>query len=103
MYRGSTPQLNIKVKTELDFDNVTQIWLTLRPTANNEITFEMDRMEIDNEEKIIKVLLTQEETLALSEGTCKVQIRLLLQNGMAFVSTKSEVNVDGILKEGVIE
>lgn len=103
MYRGTTPTLRFKLKnTQIDLDTATEIWVTLKsyPYVN---TWDISRCSIDNENKTISISLSQEETLALPVSSVKAQIRILLSSGQAVATTIETVDVNEILRDGVIE
>lgn len=104
MYRGTTPTLifNLSKNTVLDLTDVDEIWVTLK-LAPYIKTFERDRCVIDTEHKTVSVTLTQEETLELPVSKVSAQIRMLLNNGKALATNIVSINVNAILKEGVIE
>lgn len=102
MYRGTTPTLTIKLHTTLLLDQIEAIWLTFETTRDEDITFTEDDMIIDADNSQLIVKLSQEDTLALKPGTCKVQLRIRMSNENAYVTREKQIIVHDILKEGVI-
>lgn len=102
MYRGTTPTLYLELETELDLSNIAEMWVTFKsPTvevtktlSNNEITF-------DSETNTVTVVLSQEDTLSLYNGEAEVQIRFKI-NDLAYATDIAKVDIQKILKEGVI-
>lgn len=101
MYRGTTPTLFLELDTDLSLENLAELWVTFR-TSTVEITKTLDEVIIDDTAKTITVVLTQEETLKIYNGTCQVQVRFRTDTDLAYATTIADVNVGRILKEGVI-
>jgi hypothetical protein len=57
---------------------------------------------INNDEKTISVILTQEETLIFSAGDVNVQARILTIDGYAFATPIKKLPINSILKDGVM-
>ena len=101
MYRGTTPTIFLELETELPLNDLVELWVTFKsPTV--EITKSLDEVSVDSENKKIAVSLSQEETLKLFNGKCEVQVRFRTMNNLAYASTIEAVDVERILKEGVI-
>lgn len=104
MYQGTTPTLVFKLNSAtLNLNNATEIWVTLKAYPYIEMTFDMARCTVDNVKKTISVTLTQAETLKLPESRIDTQIRILLSDGKALATNIVKIDVNGILKGGVIE
>lgn len=105
MYRGTTPTLYLELDTSLALDNITELWVTfqgLKGEKSREVTKQLEDVSIDPATKTITVSLTQDDTLTLFNGTCNVQVRFKTSNGLAYASTIENIDVQRILKEGVI-
>lgn len=103
MYRGTTPTLTFRIKDEnIDFDKFEQIWITIKG-RNNEITKDIDSVEIDAENRTLSIELTQEETLSFNTIDVQVQMRVLDTDGRAFASRIFNTRMNALLKGGVIE
>lgn len=102
MYRGTTPTLVFKLDTELDLTTLTQVWVTIQ-NGDVQYTYDITRVTIDNEEKTIAVSLTQEETLALKRVVSNVQLRMLTSADKALATNIVQININNVLKGGVIE
>lgn len=102
MYRGTTPTLVFKLDTELDLTTLTQVWVTIQ-NGDTQYNFDITRVTIDNEEKTIAVSLTQEETLALKRVVSNVQLRMLTSADKALATNIVQININNVLKGGVIE
>ena len=99
MYRGTTPTLYLELDTELSLDNLAEVWFTFK-TSTSEVTKTLEDIGIDD--KTLIVHLSQEETLKLYNGRCDVQVRFRLDNDLAYASTVENIDIERILKEGVI-
>lgn len=103
MYRGTTPTIFLDLDTTLSLDNLAELWVTFKtPTVEVSKNMQDEAVSIDDERKRVTVSLTQEETLALYNGSCEVQVRFKTLNELAYASTVAKVAVEKILKEGVI-
>lgn len=101
MYRGTTPVVIFRVKSELDLSKMKQIWVTIQ-NAVNEITFNKSELAVNPEESTITLELSQEDTLSFCSGVVKTQIRFLDENDKAYASNIRNLEMGNILKEGVI-
>lgn len=102
MYRGTTPTITINVKGET-FDNST-IFVTLaQDSVEITKTGEDVVKTVVGENSTLSIYLTQEETLSLTKGNARIQIRWINSDGSAFASPIKVIGVDTILLEGVIE
>ncbi len=101
MFRGTTPTIFLELETELPLNDLAELWVTFKsPTV--EVTKSLSEVRVDSENKTIEVSLSQQETLKLFNGKCDVQVRFRTTNELAYASTIEVVNVERILKEGVI-
>lgn len=103
MYRGTTPTLIFRlIDTELDLTTIVQAWVTLKKTGT-EKTWDINSLTFDNEEKTITLSLSQEDTLDLPSGRINAQIRLLTNSGAALATDVVIIDINDVLKGGVIE
>lgn len=102
LIRGTTPSIVITVKSELDLQQVAEVWIYISQQNKVKVDKELSDVTFDYEEKTMTVTLTQEDTLALKEGDALFQIRVLMMNGTALATFASEVEVVPIYKQGVI-
>lgn len=103
MYRGSTPVIKINLPDKVDLENVSEIWVTIK-NFYTKITKKLseDNVDVDVEGHNVKIGLTQEETLTLSPGEARVQVRFLTDNGQSFPTNEMIIQVNDILEGGVI-
>ena len=101
MYRGTTPTLYLELETELDLSNISEMWVTIKGSAT-EITKRYNEIVFDNETKVITVTFTQEETLKLYKGKSEIQVRIRTADGFAYATDIADVEIERILKDGVI-
>lgn len=97
MRRGTTPTNEFEVNVDL---RGTTVWLTY--TQNERIVVDCTNDRLTITEASIKCTLTQEETLALTEGIVEIQARYITEEGVADASDIIKVPVGKILKGGVI-
>lgn len=103
--RGTTPSISFHINTELDLDEVAEVWITFKNKVGasiNEITFTKDDVTIDAEHSNINLFLSQEDTLAFTDNPYNIQIRLRMNDDFAYASSILEVQIGKILKDGVI-
>lgn len=108
MYRGTTPNIVIKVNSDLDLSTMTEIWVTVK-NKSGEVNYAMSDggVVLDTEEKTLTVLMSQEDTLAFQTcgslmGKVELQVRMLDENDLAYASNIKEIELLRILKDGVI-
>lgn len=103
MYRGTTPRITFTLDTSVDLSTIEEAWVTFK-TATTELTkiYSNDEVGIDSENSKLFVNLTQNETLQLYSGVASVQIRFRTQSQKAYATEIKQINVNKILKEGVI-
>ena len=108
MYRGTTPNIVIKVNSDLDLSTMTEIWVTMK-NKSGEVNYAMSEggVVLDADEKTLTVLMSQEDTLAFQTcgslmGKVELQVRMLDENDLAYASNIKEIELLRILKDGVI-
>lgn len=108
MYRGTTPNIVIKVNSDLDLSTMTEIWVTVK-NKGGEVNYAMSDggVSLDTEEKTLTVLMSQKDTLAFQTcgslmGKVELQVRMLDENDLAYASNIKEIELLRILKDGVI-
>lgn len=98
MYRGDTPTYEF----ELPFDTGTLTKLNVSFAQNEKVLFERSLDEVELEGNIVRLTLTESETLRLSDDEImEVQLRM----GMGETRKASQtfrIRVQGILKDGVL-
>jgi hypothetical protein len=98
MTRGTTPSYIITIK-DLDDLAGNHVEVDIKQGAAL-LQFEDDDVIID--ENTIKITLTQEQTLTLSAGSAKLQVRGIRQEGTVWASSIITVPVNPILRAGLI-
>jgi len=102
--RGTTPTITIKLKQELDFTTVTQVWVYITQKKVVKIDKEVTDVTLDAENNQILAPLTQEDTLALkAEMDTFFQFRILLNNGLALGIKGIAADIYETYKEGKIQ
>lgn len=108
MFRGTTPKLELFIDADIELSACDEIQVTFENIVFKQsgpvftICKDTERLEIDDAEKKISVVLTQAETLLLKPGKLKVQVRMLCGN-LAYASEIGCLEVQDILGDGVIE
>lgn len=101
MRRGTTPYITIRTNQSLT--GYSAVVVTIEDNMGTEISVDnkSGRMEITGSQVVVK--LTQEQTLALSKGGLKLQIRAADSAGEnAIASNIMTGRMEDILKEGVL-
>lgn len=101
MYRGTTPAFSFKLNTDIDFEQIEELYITFRSQLN-ELSFSKQDCTINNEQKTISIRFTQEQTLEFSPGDVRVQIRIRVGKDRAYATPVKTINISQILKDGVI-
>ena len=107
MYRGTTPTLPIRIPgTDL---TQARLFLTIQDGKDERrqitlVSGEDFTISWDDTEKqtVGDVTLTQEQTLMLSEGSCKAQIRFTFADGSTGCTQIRSLSVNDVLLKDVI-
>ena len=102
MYRGTTPQIKLKLDTTINLDTIEALWITFKGIAFEVTKTLDDDIYIFDSAKEIRLGLSQEETLKLKQGAIHVQVRFRTTNGLAYATTIADLSLGNVLKEGVI-
>lgn len=103
--RGTTPSISFHINTELDLSEIAEVWITFKQKYGAEIrekTYTREDVTIDAENNNINLFMSQEDTLAFSDNPYNIQIRLRMNDDMAYASSILEEPIGKILKDGVI-
>lgn len=107
MYRGTTPTLPIRIPGA----DLTQarLFLTIQDGKDEKkqitlVSGEDFTVTYDSEKAatVGDITLTQEQTLMLSEGSCKSQIRFTFADGSTGCTQIRSLSVNDVLLKGVI-
>lgn len=101
MYRGTTPTIIFNINSDLDFEMLSQVWVTFK-SQTAEVTKDMSEIKLDNENRKIYVRLSQTETLQFNNQCAEAQIRFLTTDGTAFATNIVKLPVNAVLKGGII-
>ncbi len=105
MYRGTTPNLYLELETDLDLSIASQIWVTVESSLSVLNKEKKDISVRAGEEpgwQVLVVPLSQKDTLKLTAGKAKIQVRILMPNNKAYSTEVECLDVNQILREGVI-
>ena len=97
MRRGTTPTLTFKLNFD-DYSLVDRMELTLFQGYKNLFTRVLDITENGP-----TITLSQEDTLRLEVGTCKIQIKVIFLDGKVYATGIKELPVYDILDDEVEE
>ncbi len=103
--RGTTPTITFKVNTDLDLNDIAELWITFKTKPGmmlREKTYTLDDVSIDAQARTIVLVLTQEDTLAFQEPQVLIQTRMRMNDDLAYASGIIETSIGKILKGGVI-
>lgn len=114
MTRGTTPT-HVLTFSGVDFNELQSVYVTYAQRSKiTDNTYQVvltktteDEtlpVEIDTENNVINVYLSQEDTLLFNENvkTAQIQVRATLKDGNAIASSIVDIPVRPILLEGVI-
>lgn len=101
MIRGTTPTIIFNVNSEIDLNDMVQVWATFKSKLK-EVTKDISEINVDNDKKTVTVRLSQEETLQFHDARVDVQLRFLSRDGKAYASKIKPLKVEDVLKGGVI-
>ena len=103
--RGTTPTISFNIKTDIDLNEIAEIWITFKTKPGKmlkEKTYTKDDVTIDSVNHEIILSLSQEDTLYFADSEMLIQMRLRLNNDLAYASGIMETTIGRILKDGVI-
>lgn len=102
LIRGTTPTIYINIRDEIDLSKVVTIWIYVYQNNSIKICKELSDVSINIQDRQIIVELSQVDTLSLKRGDALFQIRILLNDGTALATKASNIHIDEIYKDGVI-
>jgi hypothetical protein len=103
MYRGTTPTLKLTIDG-ISLDLLDKIYVTIEQRGVIELTKTNEDLEIDTENNLIKMRLTEKETFKLHAGNVPmgIQIRATTHDGNAIATTKAMMSIDDVYYEELI-
>lgn len=99
MYTYTTPTIPCKLK-DLDFSHVDYVRIAITG-EKAQIVRQVPASEFD-ENGVVLVQLTQEETAAFGEGCIIIQCRIRFQDGSVLPTRKIRTTMDDVLDKVVI-
>lgn len=100
--RGTTPTVMIHIPEDISLNSATEIWVTLK-YGLNVVNKVMSNGVVTISGNDVIVEFSQDETLKLPEThDAGIQIRILMESGVALASQIEPVIIQGILKDGEI-
>lgn len=100
MRRGTTPYITIQ--TDQDLTGYEYVVFTIEDRAGTEVSVNNGSGNMEVYSDHIVVRLSQADTLSLSKGGVKMQIRARDTQGYAIASGIMTANMEDILLDGVI-
>lgn len=102
MIRGTTPTLIFKTPYTADQIELGYITFARKGTVFMDIPFTDDRISVNDNS--ISLTFSQSDTLKFnSRAVYEIQLRILLDDGLAVASNIMTMPVDSILKNGFIQ
>ena len=100
MYRGTTP--TFRLTFPIDIASIKAAYISFSQKDLCVVEKTLDDCEIEGS-RVVRLKLTQKDTLKFDEGIVKCQARILLKDSNDAVATKIiTLTIKGVLKEGVI-
>ena len=103
MYQGTTPALTFEIE---GFNAVGMTPFVSFKRGNEVLTKTGASVVIawdeENEKSVIVCQLTQEETLAMKQGSADVQMRFIDSNNQAYATTEASIDVDRVIYKEII-
>lgn len=103
MYKGTTPTFTLTFPTSVDLSLARNVYVTF---SNGAATLQKTGSALEIEENIIKVFLTQEETLSFPAGDTVLQVNWTYSDNGVIKRAASEivsVNMRDNLENEVLE
>lgn len=100
--RGTTPSIEITVKTQINLQLVSEVWIFISQMNKVKVDKKIEDVTFDYVNRKMNLKLTQDDTLSLSDGDAFFQIRMLLNDGTALATEAEKIIISKIYKEGVI-
>ena len=99
MIRYTTPTITFSLPFEASY--LTAACISLLQGGSTAV--DKTLADCETSEKTLSITLSQEETAGFAAGTpVKVQLRCVGNDGKAYASRQFRLNVDDVLKEGVL-
>lgn len=103
MIRGTTPTNTFILPFYMEVADISALYVTYSQNGIVIVDKSLNDVTISVKDNLIVTLkLTQEDTLKLSEGKVKIQIRLKTSDGVAMASNIVNTYASEVLKDGVI-
>lgn len=107
IYPGTTPDIPFIFPNSINLNELVQLWVTFKSSRMSpkkyEKTYDISQVTIDNDNHIITVHMTQEDTLDMTNlNIVEVQFRLLGPGDKARATKPLDIPIERILKGGVI-
>lgn len=98
--QGTTPVIECN-SDDIDFSKIANIWVSFT-SGDHCIHFSLANGDVDTSDDMIRVSLSQEQTLSMNRWYYLLTIRVLYENGTAVVS-EDYARISPIGRGGVID
>lgn len=102
MFQGTTPTIILTLLTSVSLTTLEEMWVTIKDNAGTLHNWDLTDITVDASKKEVSLDLTQTEVNALALGPAECQIRFLTGEGKAYATKIGKLNIDAVLKSGVI-
>lgn len=103
MTRGTTPKIYMELPKEIPIGNIKDAVFTMAQGKKEILSKKLNEMECDVGENRLSVLLSQEETLLLSDQyVVELQLKLKSHDDVVIASDIARVPIDRILSEDTL-
>lgn len=103
MTRGTTPKIYMELPKEISVENIKDAVFTMAQGKKEIISKKLNEMEIHASENSLSILLSQEETLLLSDQyVVELQLKLKNHDDVVIASDIARVPIDRILSEDTL-
>lgn len=102
MFRSTTPTLYFRIKNIDDLHIIEDVWVTIKGTQLF-LNYTMDDVNIDYENKIISVALSQSDTLMFKTPEVKIQLKVYTTNHKVCASPILKMKVEDVLNSNLMK
>lgn len=81
MYKGTTPTFILTLEDNVDLSSASDVFVTFADARNRRVLLTKSNDDIQMQDNILRVRLTQQETLGFPVGEILIQLNFLQQDG----------------------
>lgn len=108
MYRGTNTSLDFEFENDplpFEMDDITDIWITINVLMTHK-TYKLSEganILIDRDNRLVSLVLSQEDTLSFSPGDAKTQMRIYIDGKEDALCTEvMNFKMNNVLEGGVM-